>query len=534
MKIKLIVLLLFIVIFNSLIAQNSCVFRTYRKVTDTIFATNVPILNPNNGYFLKPTLLMPVSQTNVTLKMNLYIPNLLPNESVNKKMPLVILCNPTSTTGPIKNSHELDALRFVTRGYVVACFDYRWERRSGLAKSTTEIPLLPTNTLKQRSNLFESRRFYSHAMDVNLLLNTLFQQCEKYRIDTNKVIIGGHSQGSGTALYSIYIDKEEIASKFPNVFNTDNRYLDIDKNSKRIKTGFVTGAGLRIESLSCIDESENQPIFFFHGMKDAASPYYYAPVGCFEYGADYYGSGAIVEKLDNFAENLGFSYYFVEAEGIGHRISFCDTTVYNINQNQSFVSLWYPDLFRFLENSLMNTTNGYKNQFRKIISPINDCFNYCNSTFFNNNCNFQTLPGTCFTFPELNLTTKSWIDSIPNQCTSIFPLILSDCYSNMTCNSPANNSRKENTNIYNTNFNDIKVKVFPNPVSNKINLYLSNETPISNAQLKSDNGNVVNITLAKLGDKEYQIDVSELSNGVYILNIYYEGGFYTNKVIVTK
>lgn len=534
MKIKFSILLLFHIVFNNILAQEPCAFRTYRKVTDTIFATNVPILNPNNGHFLKPTLLMPTSQTNVTLKMNLYIPNLLPNESMNKKMPLVILCNPTSTVGPIKNSHELDALRFVTRGYIVACFDYRWERRTGLAKSTTEIPLLPTNTLKYRSNLFESRRFYSHAMDVNLLLNTLFKQCEKYRIDTNKVIIGGHSQGSGTVLYSIFIDKEEIASKFPNVFNTDNRYLDIDKNSKRINTGFVTGAGLRIESLSCIDEDENQPMFFFHGMKDAASPYYYAPVGCFEYGADYYGSGAIVEKLDSFADNLGFSYYFVEAEGIGHRISFCDTTVYTINQNQSFVSLWYPDLFRFLENSLMNTPNGYKNQFRKFISPINDCFNYCNSTFFNNNCNFQSLPEICFTFPQLNLTTKPWLDAVLDQCTNKFPFILSDCYSNITCTSPANNSRKNNINTYNINYNEIKVKVFPNPVTNKINIELNYEVSIIKAQLKSDNGNVMNITLNKLRDKEYQIDVSELPNGVYILNIYSGEEFFTHKVIIAK
>ena len=72
---------------------------------------------------------------------------------------------------------------------------------------------------------------------------------------------------------------------------------------------------------------------------------------------------------------------------------------------------------------------------------------------------------------------------------------------------------------------DVKVSVYPNPVKDR--LYLSCNEEISKVNLCSMSGNIVKTINGSCSS----IDVSDMSAGVYLLNIWCKDGVHTTKVI---
>lgn len=440
MKLKRIILLLFVSVFvQTVFGSDSCSFRTYKKINDTIYAPNVTILNPNDGKFLEPTVLTPTQHINVSPRMDIYIPELVENEAQNTNFPLVIICHGAGATKSAK-AYQFLAHDFASRGYVVASIDFRFDDRYkiGFVKLITQKDLL--KSLNPISGLayntaYADISFYSNAIDVSLAIDFLVGNAINFKIDTTKIVLGGLSMGAGTTLYKLYINKEEISHHFPTTFFTDARYIDTKTNTNKVKCAFAYMGG--ITNIDAINSDENTPLFLYHGKQESLVPFYKTNLLCDTLQPYTYGSAAIVEKLDSFPDNLGFSYYFIEAKELGHTLHLGTTLDSGINYG--FFKLHLPDMFRFIHNSLYNTS--YKNQVHKKISPHNDCFSFCNSNFFisqwNDGINFENISNisgrTCSVIPDLNLSTKPWLDIIPPNCNDFYPPILKNCSSDVKC-----------------------------------------------------------------------------------------------------
>jgi hypothetical protein len=81
------------------------------------------------------------------------------------------------------------------------------------------------------------------------------------------------------------------------------------------------------------------------------------------------------------------------------------------------------------------------------------------------------------------------------------------------------------------NTKDVKFTIFPNPANDILSIY--SENAVKNVRIFSQDGKLVH-ELSILDKEEYQtnIDVNDLSQGVYFINISTAQGIYTEKVIV--
>jgi hypothetical protein len=75
------------------------------------------------------------------------------------------------------------------------------------------------------------------------------------------------------------------------------------------------------------------------------------------------------------------------------------------------------------------------------------------------------------------------------------------------------------------------LKVYPNPVSDKLNFKASADFQIENAQIISIDGKIVNSKFKNLGGNVFEINTSELSTGTYLLIIKGNNNFFTKKIV---
>lgn len=371
-----------------------------------------------------------------------------------------------------------------------------------------------------------------------------------YKVNPDIFFIGGHSAGGGATLFSIYVDKDEVASDFPSNFYTDNRYIDLNLFRNKIKCVFPMSGALT--DISYIDADETTPIFMYHGTHDPAAPFYIGAQFCDQNNPDIYGSAAIAQKLDSYGDNM--NYYLVQANGVGHVISpDCDG---NFTIENNFKQMWFYDFYRFMLNAVLNPS--YKNQIHKILTPINSTLNYCEA-LDTNSCNgqgqgllnFHTIETIlnpnkiCFPIPgintpSLNLTTKPWVDIFQAYNSCIYPSILTNCDSNVICyNGALNNGRLANSVSTKENdqkeiIADYKIKVYPNPAVNQIAIETNFEESeiIKSVEIYDVSGKNVNINFS---DKNVNlIDLSEFSSGSYFIRIITDKENYVHPFIINK
>jgi hypothetical protein len=85
------------------------------------------------------------------------------------------------------------------------------------------------------------------------------------------------------------------------------------------------------------------------------------------------------------------------------------------------------------------------------------------------------------------------------------------------------------SNLSNDNFITFDFSVYPNPANDVVNISNSTSAIISNVEMTDLNGRVVkNITL---NATEGQINISDLSTGVYMMNVSSDQGTSTKKII---
>ena len=123
---------------------------------------------------------------------------------------------------------------------------------------------------------------------------------EKFKIDTNEIILAGSSAGAEVVLNMVY------------VYDTP----DLDSN---LNFGGVIGMAGAITSLDKISIKTTIPTQLFHGTGDKLVPYDFAPHHyCDSNKKGYlllYGSASIARRL----KGLGSPYYLYSIYGGGHR-----------------------------------------------------------------------------------------------------------------------------------------------------------------------------------------------------------------------
>ncbi len=146
--------------------------------------------------------------------------------------------------------------RFAEKGYAAASIDYR---------------LMPAKKFSSKGLI---RAGYMAAQDVSAAVRFFKANCDKYRIDTNRIYLLGQSAGAVAILHALYMDEEERPSE--TFLEPDLMPLHSTGTSAAKKQSFnVAGAILLwgcIFDPEMIDPDETTPICMIHGGKDMILP----------------------------------------------------------------------------------------------------------------------------------------------------------------------------------------------------------------------------------------------------------------------
>jgi hypothetical protein len=537
---------MFILIFLALLAimpvygqQIACEVVSYNEVS-VEYARNVRLINLQNGDFLPPKSGFPnLSARNF---MNIFIPQVAnPDSTSLPRFPVAIICHGANTSRKTNNaSLRSIATEFAKRGFIAAIIDYRIDNEAIYHNANNILQFdhvsraLEFDSLKKCDQTYHlaylNRMLYSNGLDIHLAINFFLREHQTYHVDTSRFIIGGHSLGGASTLAFTYFDKEDIAGFFPGTFFTDSRYVDLKNYAPLVRSVFsLSGA---MTSLEYVKETENTPVFLFHGTHDAAAPFYSGTQFCSMLGNApiFFGGAALAEKLDRFDKSRSFSYYFVQANGIGHNPFIPNSFL----QNEFPKHLWAADLFRFIFNNVY--FNNTRNRVHKILTPINDTYNYCTEqllasddttaySFYNVNKYYSdlndttscgVLRGACMHIPQLNLSADNWIDSLDIHCEHLVPQINWNTYSFETCD-------LEITPVILTDtkqeiINSADILLYPNPAGNTIKIY-AKDALITRVILFSASSATI-LRFNQINRYEiFEIPVAALSRGLYFVQI---------------
>jgi hypothetical protein len=136
----------------------------------------------------------------VDLKLNFYEPI---EDTLLEKRPLLIFAFGGSFTSGFRISPDIVRLcnEFAARGYVCAAIDYRLGFEDGNGSDTNQFKALMRGVQDMKASV---RYFYKNA-----------QTTKTYRIDTNKIFIGGVSAGAFIALNYAYGKTDTLSFPAP-------------------------------------------------------------------------------------------------------------------------------------------------------------------------------------------------------------------------------------------------------------------------------------------------------------------------------
>jgi len=254
------------------------------------------------------------------------------NSSVNIGLKPLIIFAPGG--GREKSDYKFIASDLARRGFVTASINVRG------------------NTLNNLQLMFNSKNInpvqvMSGAMDLhNAIKYIINQRAKALSIDPNYVITAGGSYGGAIALQSAVMSKEEANAKFgKNVNNAFFNDFDSKLQENNIK-GVLDFYGA-VYDVNFIKQSDNKPIYIYHGSADPAVPYmegnlFYNPLDVYVYGGV-----RIAERIKDFN-----SYYFVTAKEVGHTLT--PQCNYNVNSfPNGYPMNWYPDMLYFIKNAIL-------------------------------------------------------------------------------------------------------------------------------------------------------------------------------------
>lgn len=225
------------------------------------------------------------------LKLDVYLPK---NDTASAR-PLVVFMHGGGFAGGTRNNEaEVKFAQSAARkGYVAVQISYRLTRKGQSFGCDYKA-----------SGKIET--FQKAAEDFMDAVQFMLKNKEKYRIDPEKVIVGGSSAGAEAVLNAVYNDRL--------MFEDPEKYDSIDID------GVFSLAGAIVDA-RYITPKNAIPGVFFHGTEDNLVPYATAPHHFCEPDAPGYlildGSRTITKKLNE----LGQSYLLYSFEGGKHEHS---------------------------------------------------------------------------------------------------------------------------------------------------------------------------------------------------------------------
>jgi predicted esterase len=142
--------------------------------------------------------------------------------------------------------------RFAENGYAAASIDYR---------------LMPASKMNS-TNLI--RTGYMAAQDVSTAVRFFKANCDKYRIDTNRIFLLGQSAGAVAIIHALYMDEDERPKETfaePALPSMHSQGGAAERKQKFSVAGAVLLWGSVFDP-DMIDADETTPICMIHGGKD--------------------------------------------------------------------------------------------------------------------------------------------------------------------------------------------------------------------------------------------------------------------------
>lgn len=149
----------------------------------------------------------------------------------------------------IKYSDNVLKPHFVPQGYVTASIQYR-------LNSPLEFLKINDDKLKETH--------YKAVQDARAAIKYIFENAEKFGVDTSNVFLVGTSAGAITALQSVYLGDDEVPK------NLSEEYGKLEKR-ENIK-GVISLSGA-IYDLSYLEGDEKTPLMIVHGKDDQIVPF---------------------------------------------------------------------------------------------------------------------------------------------------------------------------------------------------------------------------------------------------------------------
>ncbi|HNL07559.1 MAG TPA: alpha/beta hydrolase, partial [Chitinophagales bacterium] len=192
----------FLFSYHNLMAQGSCVDD------NTVIVDNLEHQTAFETLIYKTTIITNVLgiPTTVNIPLQVYYPtDLAPDE----KRPLVVYIHGGFFIGGSLTDFSALAQETAQAGFIAATVDYRLCVTSDcLFAGATSYPC----SVEWGNLLF---RAYTAMIDVSDAIRFLQNKEDDYHIDSQNIIVGGHSAGALTALNLAYTDADEIASVCP-------------------------------------------------------------------------------------------------------------------------------------------------------------------------------------------------------------------------------------------------------------------------------------------------------------------------------
>lgn len=290
----------FLFSYHNLMAQGSCVDD------NTVIVDNLEHQTAFETLIYKTTIITNVLgiPTTVNIPLQVYYPtDLAPDE----KRPLVVYIHGGFFIGGSLTDFSALAQETAQAGFIAATVDYRLCVTSDcLFAGATSYPC----SVEWGNLLF---RAYTAMIDVSDAIRFLQNKEDDYHIDSQNIIVGGHSAGALTALNLAYTDADEIASVCPTC---------------PLAEPYVPANGIRacmplsgaIYYTDWIDPDEsNVSTILVHGTHDGVVPYdhdYIAECCSGEPFPRMYGACPIVERL----ESIGANYELITGENCSHDV----------------------------------------------------------------------------------------------------------------------------------------------------------------------------------------------------------------------
>ena len=251
------------------------------------------------------------------LALRVYYPtDLAPEE----KRPLVVLIHGGGFIAGSYVSFFSQAEALAQLGYVAVSVQYRLCKRGDclLAAGLS----YPCNVAWSNSLVPSA---YAAAVDVSDAISWLELHAEEYHIDTENIVVGGHSAGAWTSLLLAFTDADEIEEVCGSC-GTWPDYLEGEINPPSGLKGVLNMSGAVLDTL-WIDEDESDiAIMSIHGTHDGVVHYGSEPVYpcCNTYTVPVQGSCPITQRHTNLDGNT----YLLTGANHGHDV---------------FTNDWWPD-----------------------------------------------------------------------------------------------------------------------------------------------------------------------------------------------